>query len=134
MNPTDGDSSRLDSWLWAARFYKTRPLAVAAIKNGRVLVNGARAKPARALAVGDTLAIHKEEDWQIEIIVRTLASKRVSAAVAQTYYEETAASQAARAAWQEQRQIARDMVRFPEQRPDKRERRRLRAIRHQDNY
>lgn len=127
------EHARLDSWLWAARFFKTRPLAVSAIKNGRVLVNGARAKPARTIAVGDTLAIHKEEDWRIEIIVRELASKRVAAKVAQTFYEETAASLAAREAWQERRQIARDMVRFPDSRPDKRDRRQLRAIRHQDD-
>lgn len=134
MNPTDGSGARLDSWLWAARFYKTRPLAVAAIKNGRVLVNGTRAKPARTIAIGDTLTIHKEEDWHIEVIVRELASKRVAAKIAQTFYEETAESLAARQIWQERRQIAHDMVRFPEQRPDKRQRRQLRAIRHQEDY
>lgn len=134
MNPADDGSARLDSWLWAARFYKTRPLAVAAIKNGRVLVNGARCKPARPLAAGDTVTIRKEEDFEMEVVVKALAHKRVSAKIAQTFYTETAQSLAARAAWQQQRQTARDMVRFPEQRPDKRERRQLRAIRHRDDF
>lgn len=125
---------RLDIWLWAARFYKTRPLAVSAIKNGRVLVNGNRAKPARAITAGDTLTIRKEDDFTMEVIVREAASKRVSAKIAQTFYEETPESLAAREAWQTQRQIARDMVHFPDSKPDKRERRQLRAIRHQDDY
>lgn len=125
---------RLDIWLWAARFYKTRPLAVSAIKNGRVLVNGNRAKPARTITAGDTLTIRKEDDFTMEVIVREAASKRVSAKIAQTFYEETPESLAAREAWQTQRQIARDMVRFPDSKPDKRERRQLRAIRHQDDY
>lgn len=133
MNPTD-DNARLDSWLWAARFYKTRPLAVAAIKNGRVLVNGARAKPARALAVGDTVTIRKEDHFEMEIVVQALAHKRVSAKIAQTFYQETAQSQAAREQWQAQRELARNLVHFPEHRPDKRERRQLRAIRHQDDF
>lgn len=128
------ETVRLDSWLWAARFFKTRPLAVSAIKNGRVLVNGARAKPARPVAPGDLLSIRKEEDYSIEVIIHECMSKRVSAKIAQTWYEETAESISAREAWQAKRQIARDMVRFPDSRPDKRERRQLRAIRHQDKY
>ncbi|MDO5091681.1 MAG: S4 domain-containing protein [Cardiobacteriaceae bacterium] len=128
------DTIRLDTWLWAARFYKTRPLAVAAIKNGRVLVNGNRAKPARGIAAGDTLNIRKEDDLMQEITVRELAGKRVSAKIAQTLYEESAASLAERAAWQERQQIARDMVRYPDAKPDKHERRQLRAIRHRDDW
>lgn len=125
---------RLDIWLWAARFYKTRPLAVSAIKNGRVLVNGNRAKPARTVTVSDTLIIRKEDDFSMEVIVREAASKRVSAKIAQTFYEETPESIAAREAWQTQRQIARDMVRFPDSKPDKHERRQLRAIRHREDW
>lgn len=135
MKPAEAESvTRLDSWLWAVRFYKTRPLAVAAIKNGRILVNGARAKPARALAIGDTLLIHKEDALEMEVSVLGLISKRVSAKIAQTLYHESAESVRKREIWQQERKMARELVRFPEQRPDKRERRQLRAIRHQDEF
>lgn len=136
MNSSDSDDSgaRLDSWLWAARFYKTRPLAVAAIKNGRVLVNGMRAKPARTLAVHDRISIRKDENFHMEVIVLALTSKRVSAKLAQALYQETPESVAGREHWQAQRQLARDLVHFPEHKPDKRERRQLRAIRHRDDH
>lgn len=134
MNPTEDDSVRLDSWLWAARFYKTRPLAASAVKNGRISVNGTRAKPARALAVGDTVRIGREDGFEMEVIVKTLTHKRVCAKTAQGFYEETAQSLAAREHWQTQRMLARNLVQFPENRPDKRQRRQLRAIRHQDDF
>lgn len=94
----DEDSRvRLDKWLWAARFFKTRSLAAQAVDGGRVRVNGARAKPAREVKVGDTLAIQVgEQEWLVE--VRGLATHRGPAPVAQALYAEHPESAAKRAA------------------------------------
>ncbi|MEN9781133.1 MAG: RNA-binding S4 domain-containing protein [Burkholderiaceae bacterium] len=118
---------RLDKWLWAARFYKTRALAVDEITLGRVQVNGADAKPARELRPGDTL--HLRQGWmQRTVIVRALSERRGPASEAQALYEETADSIAAR------EQAARQRREAPEPalarhagRPTKRERRDLDA-------
>lgn len=88
---------RLDKWLWAARFYKTRALAVEAIEGGKVSVNGERPKPAKELRVGDALAIRRPP-YEHAIAVRELSDKRGPAAIAATLYEETAESRAKRAA------------------------------------
>ncbi len=88
---------RLDKFLWAARFYKTRALAVAAIEGGRVAVNGERAKPAKALHVGDRLAIRRPP-FEQQLVVRALSDVRGPASVAQALYEETAESRAKREA------------------------------------
>lgn len=88
---------RLDKWLWAARFFKTRTLAVEAIAGGRVSVNGERAKPAKELRVGDALAVRRPP-FEHAIVVMALADKRGPAAVAATLYEETPESRARRAA------------------------------------
>ena len=122
-------SVRLDQWLWAARFYKTRALAKAAIENGQVLVNDQRAKAARALKPGDRLHIDKHGAQIYDITVAKCEAKRV-AAVAQTYYQETADSIARRSELQAQQRAARDLVQYPERRPDKRDRRQIRAFRH----
>jgi ribosome-associated heat shock protein Hsp15 len=100
---------RLDKWLWAARFFKTRTLAVEAIAAGRVAVNGERAKPAKELRVGDALAIRRPP-FEYAIAVKALADKRGPAAVAATLYEETPESRARRAA------IAAEMKAQPEPR------------------
>jgi ribosome-associated heat shock protein Hsp15 len=89
--------TRLDKFLWAARFYKTRALAVEAIAAGRVAVNGERAKPAKALRVGDRLAIRRPPFEQV-VLVRTLSEQRGPAPVAQALYEETPESREKRAA------------------------------------
>ncbi|UJF25191.1 heat-shock protein [Suttonella sp. R2A3] len=123
-------SARLDQWLWAARFYKSRPLAVNAIKNGRVQVNGQRAKPARQISEGDTLYICKQAGLEFDVVVLEAADKRVSASIAQTFYRETEESIARREALQEQMSAAKAMVDFPNRRPDKRDRRNIRAIKH----
>ena len=86
---------RLDKWLWAARFFKTRTLAVEAITGGRVSVNGERAKPAKELKVGDRLAIRRPPFEHI-VVVKALSDKRGSATIAATLYEETAESRARR--------------------------------------
>lgn len=121
----DTDNVRIDKWLWAARFFKTRPLANAALEAGRVQVSGVRAKPSRAVRVGDKLHIagHEQERW--EVVVTGLAEKRGSATIARTLYQELPESIAAR----EQRAERRRLVTEPEDdrhgRPTKRERRDL---------
>ena len=123
-------SVRLDQWLWAARFYKTRALAKAAIENDQVLVNDQRAKAARALKPGDRLHIDKHGAQIYDITVAKCEAKRVAAPVAQTYYQETADSIARRSELQAQQRAARDLVQYPDRRPDKRDRRQIRAFRH----
>lgn len=91
------ERARIDKWLWAARFYKTRALAVAALENGRVLVNGARAKPAKVVAEGDMLTL-RMGPYTHEVEVLGLSGKRGSAPEAQKLYRETGESQARRAA------------------------------------
>ena len=87
---------RLDKWLWAARFFKTRTLAVEAIEGGRVSVNGDRAKPAKELRVGDTLSIRRPP-FEHVVRVRELSDKRGNATVAAALFEETEESRARRA-------------------------------------
>ncbi len=98
---TGHERARIDKWLWAARFYKTRALAVAALENGRVLVNGVRVKPAKALNVGDMLAI-RMGPYTHEVEVLGLSGKRGPAPEAQKLYRETEESKAKRAALAEQ--------------------------------
>jgi ribosome-associated heat shock protein Hsp15 len=113
---------RLDKWLWAARFFKTRALAAAAVNGGRVRLNGARVKAAHALRVGDALTIARgAERW--EIAVRGLTVKRVSASSAQLLYEESASSRELRARHAELRKLAALTSPAPAKRPDKKSRR-----------
>ena len=97
MDSVTAEGQRLDRWLWSARFYKTRGFAVDAIKNGRVEVNGHRAKPAKVVKVGDLIHLLLPP-YKHEIEVRGLTSHRVSARLAQDLYLETATSAAAREA------------------------------------
>ena len=86
-DPVDGESIRLDKWLWAARFFKTRKLAVEAINGGKVHLNGQRTKPGREVTVGSRLRIHKEHlEW--EIVVRAIPKQRRPASEAVLFYEE----------------------------------------------
>lgn len=93
----DGEKYRIDKWLWAARFFKTRSLATAAIECGKVLVNDARIKPARAVAPGDMLDI-RIGPLQFVVEVLALSNKRGSATEAQKLYRETDASRQRRLA------------------------------------
>ena len=86
---------RLDKWLWAARFFKTRSLAVEAIEGGRVSLNGERAKPAKNVKVGDAIAIRKPP-FEFSVVVKGLSDKRGSADIAATLFDETAESRARR--------------------------------------
>jgi ribosome-associated heat shock protein Hsp15 len=87
---------RLDKWLWAARFFKTRTLAVEAIEGGRVSVNGERAKPAKELKAGDAISIRRPP-FEFAIVVKALSDKRGPATIAATLYTETEESRARRA-------------------------------------
>jgi ribosome-associated heat shock protein Hsp15 len=117
------DDVRLDRWLWAARFFKTRGLAQAAITGGHVRVNGQRVKAARAVRPGDRVEIVRGEE-RLELDVVALSDRRGPASVARELYAETEASVAGREA---ARQARRDLAgnRPPVGRPDKRSRRRL---------
>ena len=118
---------RVDAWLWAARFFKTRALAKQAVGRGRVTIAGAAAKPACALHVGDRLRIWRGEEV-LEVEVAGLAHKRGPVALAQTLYRESEASMKARETAREQRHAERAGYQPPPKRPDKRARRLLRAL------
>jgi len=94
---TDNTKLRIDKWLWAARFYKTRSLAIDAIECGKVLVNETRVKPAKAIATGDTLSI-RLGPYLFEVEVLGLSDKRGPAPEAQKLYRETDAGRAKREA------------------------------------
>lgn len=116
-------SMRLDKWLWCARFYKTRSLAVEEIGKGRVTVNGHNAKASREVRVGDTIAM-RQANIPRTVVVRGLMPGRGPAPVAQGMYEETAASLAERAALAEQRRLAPEpAASLTDGRPTKRDRR-----------
>ena len=119
------DDVRLDKWLWAARFYKTRSLAVDEIAKGRVSVNGQPAKPARALRVLDQVEVRREGVART-VVVRALSEVRGPAPVAQALYEETADSVALREKQAQERRYAAEPSQSIEQgRPTKRDRRKL---------
>lgn len=121
------DSVRLDLWLWAARFYKTRSLARQAIETGKVDIAGQRAKAARGLRVGDALRVTRGDEV-FELDVLTLATARGPASVAQTLYRESEASRVQREQLRALRLAERSGYRAPEHKPDKRARRLIRAL------
>ena len=118
---------RLDQWLWAARFYKTRALAKHAIETGKVDVGGQRAKPSRGIRVGDALVVARGAE-RFEIEVLALGDVRGPASVAQTLYRESDASKLAREQARALRAAERAGFEPPETRPDKRARRLIRAL------
>lgn len=118
------DPVRIDKWLWAARFFKTRSLATDAVDGGKVRLNGERVKPARSVKPGDLLDIDNgSTEWQVE--VRDLADKRGSATIAQTLYAETEHSIAERQKKSEQRKYFREPAEAIKGRPTKRDRRQI---------
>lgn len=119
------DRLRIDKWLWAARFYKTRSLAVDEIVRGRVEVNGQVVKPAREVKAGDTVSV-KQGSVERTVVVRGLSDVRGPAPVAQQLYEETPESVQAREKAAQQRRIAPEPAHTIEHgRPTKRGRREL---------
>lgn len=118
------DNVRLDKWLWAARFFKTRSLATEEIDTGRVRVDGERIKPARTVKLDDKLLIDNgAEIW--EVVVLGISDKRGGAPVARLLYEETSASVAKRENDQEARKLYREPGTTIKGRPTKRDRRAL---------
>ena len=114
--------TRIDKWLWAARFFKTREQASKACEMSRVSSNGQRAKPAREVRVGDMLQI-KNEAAEFEIEVLALSQQRGPAAIAQTLYRETEASVELRRKAAEERRLLGPIATMPTGRPSKRDRR-----------
>ncbi|MBM3396472.1 MAG: RNA-binding S4 domain-containing protein [Betaproteobacteria bacterium] len=92
---SDGDKHRLDKWLWAARFFKTRSLSAQAVESGKVTLNGERVKPAKSVKVGDMLMV-KAGSSEFTLRVEALSDRRGSASVAALLYAETAESRAKR--------------------------------------
>lgn len=118
---------RLDKWLWAARFFKTRSLATDAVDAGKVQLNDKRSKPAREIHIGDRLEISKD-DIRWAISVRELSEQRGPAIEAQKLYEESPESQQRRAQQRETRQFVADPAKEIHGRPTKRDRRKLGQI------
>ena len=115
---------RIDKWLWVARFFKTRTLATRACDLGRISFNGQSAKPAREVHAGDRLLV-KNDSGDFEVDVLGLSEIRGPAAVAQTLYRETEASQEARRKLAEERRAMPNFEAFREGRPSKRDRREI---------
>ncbi len=128
MSAAAAGKLRLDKWLWAARFFKTRSLAKTAIEGGKVQLDGQRVKVSREIAVGDTLRIRQGWDEKI-VVVRALSDQRRGAPEAQRLYEETAESIARREAEAEARKAAGGMIERPPRRPTKKQRRQIHRFR-----
>jgi ribosome-associated heat shock protein Hsp15 len=122
------DTVRIDKWLWAARFFKTRSLAQDAVDTGKVKVDGERVKPSRMLRPGDKLAVDNGADaW--EVLVLGISDKRGGAPVARLLYQESEASVARRIAQQENRKLFHEPGADLKGRPTKRDRRDLGRLR-----
>jgi ribosome-associated heat shock protein Hsp15 len=119
----DLEKVRLDKWLWAARFFKTRQLASEAISGGKVHLNGQRTKPGKEVKPGNRLRIHiGEQEWEVEI--RLLATRRRPAAEARNFYEESDESRRRREQQREARRLERSLNPKPFQgKPSKKDRR-----------
>ena len=124
-------SVRLDKWLWAARFFKTRSVAREAVSGGKVQLNGNRAKPGRTIETGDELRIQRGEDV-FEITIAEPSSRRGPATVARTLYEESEENRTKREHLEEERKLSRQQHATRERRPDKRQRRRI--VRFKNKY
>jgi ribosome-associated heat shock protein Hsp15 len=122
------DEVRIDKWLWAARFFKTRSMATDAVVGGRVHLNDERVKPSKAVHVGDTLVV-TIGTLRRTVVVRALGDRRGSATAAAALYEETPESAAAREQHVLERRLARPLGADLGVRPTKQSRRRLDALR-----
>lgn len=121
---------RVDKWLWAARFYKTRSIAKTAIEGGKVHLNGQRVKVSREISVGERLTVKQGWDEK-EIVVKALSDQRGPAPIAQTLYEETLESVERREREAQARRAAGGATARPTQKPGKHERKALEKLRKQ---
>lgn len=124
---SDVKKVRLDKWLWAARFFKTRSLAAQAISSGRIHLNGARIKPSRIIEIGDELQIQRG-NYEFVVIVQGLSSYRRPAVEAQMLYEETEESILVREKIREQRRLMKLEQMSPLKKPSKKDRRLIRKF------
>ncbi len=118
------DKVRIDKWLWAARFFKTRSLAKQAIEGGKVQVEGQRVKPSKDLTVGLMLSIRQGVDEK-EVKILALTDKRRGAPEAALLYEETEQSRLRRESFAEQRKLAGALLAAPDTKPNKKQRRQI---------
>jgi ribosome-associated heat shock protein Hsp15 len=123
----DMEQVRIDKWLWAARFFKTRSLAAQEVGAGHVAVNGAKVKPARMVRPGDLLTI-RQGFLETTVRVQAVSERRGPATIARTLYEETGESQAKREQMLAERKALQLHLAQPDRRPDKHERRRIRQF------
>lgn len=121
---TQDNAMRLDKWLWAARFYKTRTLAAEAVAGGKVKLNGERVKPAKAVRVNDAVRIARGP-YEYAVRVLALSARRGSAKEAALLYEESESSQAARKGLADRLAAERHHVAHADGRPSKKERRQI---------
>lgn len=126
----DDKKIRLDKWLWAARFYKTRAIAKAAIEGGKVHYDGQRCKVSKTVDINAKLTIRQGLDEKT-VVIKELSDQRRGAPEAQALYEETAASIKARMDESERRRIMKHASGIPDQRPNKKQRRQIHQFKHQ---
>lgn len=124
---TDDSDVRIDKWLWAARFFKSRSLATDAVNGGKVHVNGQRAKPSKNVVLGDNMTIQRGAD-EFTIVVTALSVRRGSAKDASLLYQETDESRIKREQMSTLRKLSASAHPTPARRPDRRERKQLRRI------
>jgi ribosome-associated heat shock protein Hsp15 len=122
---------RIDRWLWAARFFKTRSLAKAAVEGGKVHLESSRVKPSKEVQVGQQLEIRRGDTFQV-VIIETLSEQRGSATIAQTLYTETPESIEQREVRKSVRRMDRAGLNIPSSKPDKKNRRALAQLKDLD--
>lgn len=122
---------RLDKWLWAARFYKTRSIARSMVDGGKVHYNGQRSKPSKAVEVGAEIRLRQGSNEEITIIIEKISSQRRGAPEAQTLYTETPDSVTQREKNSQMRKLNALQSPSPEKRPDKKQRRDIMKFKHQ---
>jgi len=127
VKPDIENRTRLDKWLWAARFFKTRAIAAQAVSGGKVHLKGQRVKSSRQVKIDDCYEIHRGQD-RLEVIVRALSERRGNAVQAHLLYEETEISIARRAHESEQRKLAALQRPVSDRKPNKQERRKIRQF------
>lgn len=128
MTSEKKENVRLDKWLWAARFFKTRSLAHEAIEGGKVYVDNLRAKPSRSVTIGDQILITTPRG-QYEIVVEGVSAQRGSATIAAKLYRETEESKRRREEISEMHRLARNAA--PDEKPNSQDRKRLRRLKEQ---